>query len=141
MPVIACQFRHADLIQRRRDRADVVLRKHQLQNAGKLPAFQFRVLQNQHKLIHHIAQHLPDLRILIRQLILSLGAKQRRFVLQLLRQADLLQKIAQRRHLSARRFVLPQIPLQTQQRRAHPRRAGAFSRSNWLREASVTSAP
>ena len=91
-PIIAGDFRYANLIQRCRNGAHIILCQHQLQKPSKLAPLQGKFAQNQHKLIQHIAQNTPNLGIFIGQFVFPHGAKARCFLLQLLRQPDRLQK-------------------------------------------------
>ena len=69
--VIAGDLADLHLIQRGGNGAHAVLGQHQAQQSGKFRAVQFRVPQDLHKLIQHVAEDLPQLGVLLRQLHLS----------------------------------------------------------------------
>ena len=105
MAVVARNFAHAHLIECRRDGADAVLRQNEPQQPRKLLSADLLSAENLHELVEHVAEDLPQLCTLLRELHLAARHLLRGLLLQRLRRAGALRKCV-------KGFRLPRAVLQ-----------------------------
>ena len=117
--VIAGDLADLHLIQRGGNGAHAVLGQHQTQQSGKFRTVQFRVTQNLHKLIQHVAEDLPQLGVFLRQLHLSRLQQRVRLIPQGVRHTGGRREIVQRPGLIPGGRQCLQALRQRQQRHTH----------------------
>ena len=117
--VIAGDLADLHLIQRGGNGTYAVLGQHQAQQSGKFRAVQFRVPQDLHKLIQHVAEDLPQLGVLLRQLYLPRLQQGVRLIPQGVRHTGGRREIVQRPGLIPGGRQCLQALRQRQQRHTH----------------------